>query len=200
MTPSSAAIWRRPARARWAAPVVALAVAIALVGCSSETVGEPSVAQGSPSESITADDTGDSTDDATEADDSSQDAEAGLDVAEDLDGDSLPDAPAITDLNDFFGSGGCMAAAGILMGWGMALIGPLTEGTELLQPDVDALFEASTELPAEIQPHIAVLRDAMNASVGKPQAQVIEIVGSPKVNEAMEALTAHSDAACDTVG
>jgi hypothetical protein len=112
------------------------------------------------------------------------------------DGDAADISTALADMDALFGEGGCMEIANVMMGWGFALLGPLTEGTTLSREDADALFAATESIPAEIEPHIAVLRTAINTAVGKPQSKVVEIVGSPEVTHAMNGLTTYSDSVC----
>lgn len=214
MTSARQDISRRPGRASSVAVFLLLA-AVALGGCSGGPADEPGPAQESasePSAGPAAEQGSDVASKDTEETESDSDADADSDTVTDTesaaeqpsdepgdgDGGEDVDTTGVADLNDLLGSGGCMASAGVLMGWGMALLGPLTEGTELLQQDVDSLFAASADMPAEIQPHIAVLRDSMNAAAGKSQAEVVAIVGTPEVSKAMEALTAYSNAACET--
>lgn len=136
-------------------------------------------------------------DDADDADDDGYDID---DPADDEPADQLPGmddtgdgAPGVPSLEDLFGGGGCMAVTNLLVAWGMTLLGPLTEDTQLTQSDVDAMFEGSADLPAEVRPHITVLQDALNAAVGQPVGTVIDIVGSPEVTDAMDALGAYSE-------
>lgn len=182
------------------------ASALLLSGCSSPAADETSSGVQQVGESSVeldgdaAPDTDDAATDDAATDDAATDGAAnGDEVA-----DPEPDADAtdadlstvMSDFNDLFGEGGCMEIANVLMGWGFALLGPLTEGTTISREDADALFAATGAMPAEVEPHIAVLRKAIDAAVDQPQSKVVEIVGTPEVTDAMNGLTAYSDSVC----
>lgn len=175
------------------------ASALLVSGCSSPAADEMSsgVQQVGESSVELDGDAAPDTDDAATDDSATDDAANGDEVA-----DPEPDATdtdlstAMADFNDLFGEGGCMEIANVLMGWGFALLGPLKEGTTISREDADALFAATEAMPAEVEPHIAVLRKAIDAAVDQPQSKVVEIVGTPEVTDAMDGLTAYSDSVC----
>lgn len=172
-----------------------LGLGLGLGGCSSGEPGE-AVAARDQIEVASAVDVPSEADDAGETDADHTDGDAETSSSDDAADGTAGDAVAPTDLEALFGSGGCMEVAGILMGWGFTLLGTLTEGTALVQSDVDALFATASELPADLHPHVAVLRDALNAAVGKPQGAALELVGTPEVDNAMNKISEYSDAAC----
>jgi hypothetical protein len=183
-----------------AAGALLCASVLLLSGCSSSTPDE-SAQTSSATQQVDGPSSEQHSDAATDAvgdvaTGESTDTSAVTDPEPTADGDGADISTALADMDALFGEGGCMEVANVMMGWGFALLGPLMEGKTLSQEDADALFAATDSIPAEIEPHIAVLRTAIDAAVGQPQSKVVEIVGSPEVTDAMNGLTTYSDSVC----
>lgn len=190
------------------------AAGLLIAGCSSQVAGTPqgatgaiaNTAQSSASETASAapgnssagaeasTGSGDSNG-ATDAVDTS--AATDLTLPSDL---TMPSGVFPTDLSDLASipglDPGCLAAAGIAMGFGMLMLAPIMGGQQVTADDVNQAFSDLGEVPPELKETVDVLHKAAVAATGQPLTKAAEILGTPEVTKAMDTLSKYSDAKC----
>lgn len=171
-------------------------VGLLAAGCSSEVAGSPEVAAVTSSSAAGSAATGADASDAatTKSIESADDSDADLTFPS---GDLPANLADLTNLTGIPGfSSGCLAAAGIAMGFGMLMLGPALGGTEVSADDVDEAFANLGDLPPELRDVVDVLHKAAKAATGKSITAAAGILDSPEVTKAMDTLSAYTEKNC----
>lgn len=177
-------------------------VGLIVAGCSSEVAGSPEGAANAVSITSSSGDAASGSEDTDAENTQSLDPSDTADDSSDSDltfpTDTMPSGLAgLTDLTDIPGfSSGCLAAAGIAMGFGMLMLAPVLGGTEVSADDVDEAFAHLSDVPPELKDVVDVLHKAAVAATGQPLAKATDILDSPEVTKAMDKLSAYTDANC----
>lgn len=99
---------------------------------------------------------------------------------------------------DFGGGafGDCLSLSTIFLNVGTLMIGP-SMGQPLTQEQVDKTFNNFNDAPAEIQGPLTILYEELSGAVGKSGQAAMDVMDSPRVEAAMDAISDYGDAACD---
>ncbi|MBN9611270.1 MAG: hypothetical protein J0I11_18375 [Actinobacteria bacterium] len=186
-------------RTRSALLSLVCAAALVTTGCASQVTGTPQgVTGGGVANTAQSSATGGSA--GTPQDTTTDGASQQSGESSSTDGASSPDLTLPTDLSNLTNipglDPGCLAAAGIAMGFGMLMLAPIMGGQQVTADDVNKAFADLGEVPPELKGVVDVLHKAAVAATGQSLAKAAEIMGTPEVTKAMDDLSKYTDAHC----
>jgi len=176
-------------RTRSALLSLVCAAALVTTGCASQVTGTPQgVTGGGVANTAQSSATGGSAGTPQSGESSSTDGASSPDLTLPTDLSNLTNIPGLDP--------GCLAAAGIAMGFGMLMLAPIMGGQQVTADDVNKAFADLGEVPPELKGVVDVLHKAAVAATGQSLAKAAEIMGTPEVTKAMDDLSKYTDAHC----